>query len=131
MLNDSYKVTPDASIHKFEAFEDDRGTLHVKDFSNFPVSFIRLFVIEGSKAGDIRGSHAHKECWLFAYASGAGITLNIKNTCGSKTFALDQSFGVLIPPYNWTEVLFEIKSAKLNILASHPYDANDYISTIP
>jgi len=81
--------------------------------------------------GSIRGQHAHKECWQFVYASESGITLNIKNTSGSNVFVLDSSMGLLIPPYNWIEIHFQEKRSKLNVLASHPYDPNDYIYESP
>lgn len=131
MLNEQYKETADASIHKFGFHSDSRGSLFVQDFSNFPVNFVRLFVLEGTEAGSIRGQHAHKECWLFVYASGSGITLNISNTSGSNVFVLDSSMGVLIPPYNWTEIHFKEKGSRLNVLASHSYDPSDYIYESP
>jgi dTDP-4-dehydrorhamnose 3,5-epimerase-like enzyme len=131
MLNERYKETADASIHKFDFHSDSRGSLFVQDFSNFPVKFVRLFVSEGMESGSIRGQHAHKECWLFVYASGSGITLNISNTSGSNVFVLDSSMGVLIPPYNWTEIHFKEKGSRLNVLASHPYDLSDYIYESP
>jgi hypothetical protein len=131
MSNERYKETADASIYKFDFRSDSRGSLFVQELSNFPVNFVRLFILEGMETGSIRGQHAHKECWLFVYASGSGITLNIANTSGSNIFVLDSSMGVLIPPYNWTEVHFKEKNSKLNVLASQPYDPSDYIYETP
>jgi hypothetical protein len=68
---------------------------------------------------------------MFAYPSCTGITLNIKNTLGATSFPLERDFGVLIPPYNWTEVVYENKDAKLNVLANKLYDPNDYIYPSP
>lgn len=131
MSNERYKKTSDPSIHKFDFHSDSRGSLFVQELSNFPVNFVRLFVLEGTETGSIRGQHAHKECWLFVYASSSGITLNISNTSGSNVFVLDSSMGVLIPPYNWTEIHFKEKGSRLNVLASHPYDPSDYIYESP
>jgi len=131
MSKKQYKETTDATIHKFDFHSDSRGSLFVKDFSNFPINFVRLFVLESTEIGSIRGQHAHRECWQFVYASDSGITLNIKNTSGSNVFVLDSSIGLLIPPYNWTEIHFKEKKSKLNVLASHPYDPNDYIYESP
>jgi len=39
--------------------------------------------------------------------------------------------GVLIPPYNWTQVHFKEKNSALYVLASQPYDPNDYIYSEP
>ena len=131
MSKDLYRKTADASIHTLDTHSDNRGILLVQDLSIFPVSFVRLFVLEGIEVGSVRGKHAHKECWLFAFASSSGITLKIKNTMGVKTFVMRPSIGVLIPPYNWIEVYFEDNNSKLNVLASKPYDADDYIYTSP
>ncbi len=131
MSNNPYRNAITPTVHRFETHADSSGNLFVTDLSHFPVNFVRLFVLEASRAGYSRGKHAHKECWLFVYPSDTGISLNIKNTSGEETFILDPSMGILIPPYNWTEVIFEVQSAKLNVLASHLYDPNDYIYDSP
>lgn len=131
MSNDQYEKAVAASIHKFDFHADRRGSLFVQDLTNFPVHFVRLFILEGIKKGSIRGEHAHKECWLFVFASGSGIDLNIKNTSGCDQFSLNRSMGVLIPPYNWTQVHFKEKNSMLYVLASQPYNPNDYIYSEP
>jgi dTDP-4-dehydrorhamnose 3,5-epimerase-like enzyme len=131
MPDEVYKDTHDVSIHHFNVHVDNRGALHVTDLSKFSLNFVRLFILAASNPGEVRGRHAHKTCWLFAFASSAGVTLKTQNTYGSKEIPLDSNFGVLIPPYNWTEVIFETESAKLNVLASQQYDPSDYIYNLP
>ena len=131
MSRNLYQDAIPAKIYRFETHVDSRGNLSVIDFSKFPVNFVRLFVLEASSPGSSRGKHAHKECWLFVYPSSNGISLEIRNTRVQEIFILEPGMGILIPPYNWTKVIFETHIAKLNVLASHIYDPNDYIYPSP
>jgi len=49
MLNEQYEEAVAASIHKFDFHTDSRGSLFVQDLANFPVNFVRLFILEGIK----------------------------------------------------------------------------------
>jgi UDP-2-acetamido-3-amino-2,3-dideoxy-glucuronate N-acetyltransferase len=131
MTHSSYIPAMEVIAYKFDVHQDVRGTLMVQELESFPVKFTRLFTLKGASDGAVRGGHAHKICWLFMYSSGKDIQLKIENIMGHKTFYLEPELGILIPPYNWSEIIFSNSNSVLNVLASEPYNPDDYIYERP
>jgi hypothetical protein len=54
-----------------------------------------------------------------------------ENISNSWEFSLEVGVGLVIPPMNWCTLQFDSKVASLTVLASHPYDEQDYILERP
>lgn len=131
MDTDDYKTAREAQIYTFDLHKDQRGLLSVQDFSSFPVSFTRLFVLNSVDPSLKRGGHAHKNCWQFLFTSQSGIKVTISNKESTITVELKNNIGLLVPPYNWLEIEFSKLDSYLNVLASESYDPSDYIYARP
>ncbi len=131
MDTDDYKTAREAEICTFAVHNDQRGSLSVQDFSSFPVSFTRLFVLNSVDPSLKRGGHAHKKCWQFLFTSAPGIKVTISNKNSTHVVELQDNVGLLVPPYNWLEIEFSKSDSYLNVLASESYDPSDYIYVRP
>ena len=128
---DEYKPAKEPKLYEFNVHDDQRGSLSVQDFSDFPVSFSRLFVINSFAPSLKRGGHAHKKCWQFLFTSHSGVIVTISNKNSTNTIELRRDMGLLVPPYNWLEIEFSKSESDLNVLASESYDPGDYIYSRP
>lgn len=131
MNADVYKTAREAKIYTFDVHNDQRGSLSVQDFSSFPVSFTRLFVLNSVDPSLKRGGHAHKKCWQFLFTPDSGIKVTILNKKSTEAVELRDNMGLLVPPYNWLEIEFSKSDSYLNVLASESYDPSDYIYARP
>lgn len=131
MYTDDYQTAREVQIYTFDLHEDQRGSLSVQDFSSFPVSFTRLFVLNSVDPSLTRGGHAHKNCWQFLFTSQSGIKVTILNKKSTITLELQNNMGLLVPPYNWLEIEFSKSDSYLNVLASESFDPSDYIYARP
>lgn len=93
-----------------------------------PFEVNRVFYLYDIPAGEDRGAHAHKECHQFLVAASGAFEVEVDDGINKKLFVLNQpNIGLHIPPGIWAaEINFSSGSICL-VLASHPYQENDYI----
>jgi hypothetical protein len=117
-----------ARILTFENHADSRGLLTVAE-KELPFVPVRAFWITGADGQD-RGGHGHKVTHLVLVAIAGSITVSVTSKKGGR-FQLDTpTEGLHLEPEDWHTMEFGPGSALL-ALASHGYDANDYILTPP
>ncbi len=126
-----YFETSNPEKINFEVFKDSRGQLAALDLDKLPFIVKRVFVIKGNGIEVIRGGHAHKECWQFLYPSAQGVRVTFFNSSSTGSIDLNLGDGLVVPPYNWIEVTIPNENLTVNVLASHPYDKNDYLYDRP
>ena len=92
----------------------------------FPVK--RVFYSYSVPAGQARGAHAHKECHQLLVAVNGSFEVVLDDGINTRIVKLDNpKVGLHIPPHVWAEEReFHIGTICL-VLASHEYDAQDYI----
>ena len=108
---------------------DERGNLVFAEVEQcLPFEAKRFFVVFDVPSTEIRGQHAHKELHEFVVALRGSVTVSIDDKVSQKTFTLNRpTQGLHIPPKTW-RTLYEYSSdVVLLVLASHKYDAADYI----
>ena len=108
---------------------DERGNLVFAEVGqSLPFQVQRFFVVFDVPSTEIRGQHAHKELHEFVVALRGSVTISIDDKSHQKTFTLSRpTQGLHIPPKTW-RTLYEYSSdVVLLVLASHTYDADDYI----
>jgi UDP-2-acetamido-3-amino-2,3-dideoxy-glucuronate N-acetyltransferase len=101
------------------AFENDQA---------LPFIVKRIFIVDGVPENEVRGIHAHRECWQFLVAVAGSISVGFDDGSNSQELVLDQNdVGLLLPPLTYGRQFNFSPDAVLLVLASHSYDLNDYI----
>ena len=110
-------------------FSDKRGLLCVINFNDLPFAPQRIFYIKDVPALEERGNHAHKSCHQILFAINGSLDVELSNIEGQFNFCLrNPKIGIHIPPLNWgVQKNFE-PGTILMVIASEPYDKNEYIN---
>ncbi len=92
----------------------------------FPIK--RVFYLYDIPGGESRGAHAHKACHQLLFAASGSFEVLADDGKTKRLFQLNRPYiGLHIPPGIWaSEINFSSGSVCL-VLASHGYDAEDYI----
>ena len=110
-------------------FSDLRGELAPLDFAdNLPFKPVRTFLVYGVPSDKVRGEHAHRLCHQFLVAAHGRLSVVVDDGQGRKEVSLaDPSIGLYLPPKVWgIQYKFQPDTVLL-VMASHSYDAGDYI----
>ena len=119
----------DCSLCELNKMHDPEGNLTFM-YQNVHVPFPinRVFYSYDIPGGEDRGAHAHKECHQFLIAASGSFEVVLDDSVNKRTVMLNRPFwGLHVPPGIWvSEQGFSSGSICL-VLASHGYDADDYI----
>ena len=115
-----------AKIIKIPSFYDKRGTLSVID-NLLPFEIKRFYYIYDIK--EKRGGHAHKRNRQLLICLFGSCEVFVCNKDGqNETFLLDSpSKGLLLEAKDWHTMDNFKENSVLLVLASEPYDEDDYI----
>jgi hypothetical protein len=119
----------DCSYLELDKHSDEKGNLTVIENSiQIPFVVSRVFYLYDIPGGESRGAHAHKHCHQFLIAAGGAFEVALDDGKNKRTVLLNRPYyGLHIPPGIWAaEQGFSSGSVCL-VLASHAYDAVDYI----
>lgn len=119
----------DAKIIELPKILDRRGNLSIiEEFKNIPFKIERTYWIYDVPGGESRGGHAYKENQEFIVALSGSFDVVLDDGKEKKTFSLNRSYyGLYVPKGLWRQMNnFSTNSLAL-ILASTPYNQNDYI----
>ena len=108
---------------------DKRGNLSIiEELRHIPFKIARTYWIYDVPGGERRGGHAYKENEEFIVALSGSFDVVIDNGKVRTTYALNRFYyGLYVPKGLWREMNnFSTNSLAL-VLASTPYDAEDYI----
>ena len=108
---------------------DARGNLSViEEIKNIPFKIERAYWIYDVPGGEKRGGHAYKENQEFVVALSGRFDVILDNGLERVVYSLNRSYyGLYVPKGYWREMdNFSTNSLAL-ILASTPYNADDYI----
>ena len=110
-------------------FLDNRGNLSfIEQMKHIPFDIKRSYWIYDVPGGQIRGGHAYRKNEEFIVALSGSFDVVLDDGKEKKIFSLNRSyFGLYVPKCIWRQMRnFSTNSLAL-ILASTPFDANDYI----
>lgn len=100
----------------------------VNNNENIPFDVKRVFYIYDIPGGEERGAHAHKECHQFLIAASGSFEVELDDGKNKRTITLNRPyFGLHIPPGIWAAEKGFSSGAICLVLASHKYEAKDYI----
>jgi UDP-2-acetamido-3-amino-2,3-dideoxy-glucuronate N-acetyltransferase len=130
VVGDQAKILPGgARLMEIMNASDSRGELSAVEFDEFGLFPVhRVFFISRVPSLQVRGNHAHKECYQFLIIFEGCVSITLDDGTDQKVVTLDsKAFGLLIPPMTWSNQFDFSSDAVLGVLASHRYDENDYI----
>ena len=88
----------------------------------------RIFTLSQIPAGEVRGTHAHRQCEQFLVCQRGSVTAVVDDGVSREEHVLDRpSLGLYMPALTWGTQYRYSADAILLVLASEPYDADDYI----
>lgn len=119
----------DCSLCELNKMHDKEGNLtFIYENVHVPFPINRVFYSYDIPGGEDRGAHAHKECHQFLIAASGSFEVVLDDGVNKRAVLLNRPFwGLHVPPGIWaSEQGFSSGSICL-VLASHGYDADDYI----
>jgi hypothetical protein len=100
----------------------------IENRKEVPFDTKRIFYLYDIPGGESRGAHAHRECWQFLIAASGSFQVLADDGIQQESFFLNRPYrGLLIPPGIWASELDFSSGAVCLVLASHTYQAEDYI----
>ena len=116
-------------VQQMPLFEDLRGVLTVgqadADLPFVPQRYFLVFDVPGQ---DVRVEHAHRVCHQFLVCVHGSVAVVVDDGRTSEEIVLDRpDLGLHVPPMVWAVQYRYSSDAVLLVLASHAYDAADYI----
>jgi len=93
-----------------------------------PFEIKRLYYLYDVPGGEGRGAHAHKKLEQLIISASGSFDLTIDDGTVKRTFHLSKPYyGLYLPSGLWRELNNFSSGAICLVLASHVYDADDYI----
>jgi hypothetical protein len=108
---------------------DLRGSLVAAEFEDdVPFTPRRSFLVFDVPGSEIRGEHAHRTCHQFLVCVRGSCSVIVDDGSRRETLRLDHpTLGLHVPPMVWCAQFKHTPDAVMLVLASHPYDARDYV----
>jgi UDP-2-acetamido-3-amino-2,3-dideoxy-glucuronate N-acetyltransferase len=123
-------AVPGVHLQRFAAFADMRGTLTVGELPSEDIPFVpkRWFMVYDVPSREVRGEHAHRTCHQFLVCVSGSVSVVVDDGRHRAEALLDDvTLGIYIPPLVWGSQFRYEPNSVLLVLASHVYDAQDYI----
>lgn len=125
----STSVVRGVQLHHLREVQDMRGFLCAAEHdSNLPFIPRRCFWVYAVPNQQIRGEHAHRRCAQFLVAVTGRLRVVADDGERREEFWLDRpNLGLYLPPMTWGIQYGYSEDAVLMVLASDPYEPQDYI----
>jgi dTDP-4-dehydrorhamnose 3,5-epimerase-like enzyme len=116
------------SLIPFQVVTDLRGALRALECDHLPFAVRRVFTVSEVPNGDLRGAHAHRKCHQLLWCVSGSLRCLVDDGRRRAEVLLGPGGMALhMPPGIWgTQYRYE-RDTVLNVAASLPYDAEDYI----
>ncbi|MBQ9487907.1 MAG: WxcM-like domain-containing protein [Selenomonadaceae bacterium] len=113
----------------FPSHGDEFGkVVAVEGLKDIPFDIKRVYYMYDTKAGVVRGKHAHKDLEQFLICVSGSCKISFEDGRNEKVFTLEKpEEGLYMPKDIWGEQFDFSEGAVLLVLASELYDESDYI----
>ena len=115
---------------KFSKILDSRGNLSfIENIEHIPFIIKRVYWIYDVPGGEIRGGHAYKKLEEVIIALSGSFDVVIDDGSGREhRYHLNRAYeGLYVPGMTWRQLRHFSTNSVALILASRPYEENDYI----
>lgn len=108
---------------------DKKGNLSVVyNGETVPFGVKRVYYLYDIPGGESRGAHAHRELRQLIVAASGSFSVTLDDGKVKRTFLLNRPYqGLLVTPGIWRDLYDFSSGAVCLVLASMPYEAEDYI----
>ena len=119
----------DVQIIELPKITDPRGNLTFAEAQLMvPFEIKRAYWVYDVPGGESRGGHAHKRLLQFVVAMSGSFTVTLDNGHEQKKYLLNHPWeGLLIETETWRTLDDFSSGAVCLVLASEPFEENDYI----
>lgn len=119
----------DCKVLDLPKIQDPRGNLtFIEPGRPIPFLIRRTYWIYDVPGGEVRGGHAYLELQEFFIALSGSFDVVLDDGLRRRTVSLNRSyFGLYVPNLVWRRIENYSTNAQCLILASLPYDENDYL----
>ncbi|GAU09376.1 sugar 3,4-ketoisomerase [Desulfoplanes formicivorans] len=119
----------DCKLVELPQMYDQRGSLTpISNQQQIPFDIVRTYYLYDVPGGESRGGHAHKELQQLIVAVMGAFDVVVDDGQETKTLRLDRAYyGLYVPKMIWRELINFSSGANCLVLASLPYDENEYI----
>ena len=109
---------------------DARGSLGAMEGDDLPFDVRRVYYLFDVPIGAVRGEHGHKTLEQLMICMHGRVEVTLNDASGQFHFVLDSpAIALHIPPGLWRSLRFVDPDTVVCVLASQPYDRQDYIYT--
>jgi hypothetical protein len=128
-MGNSLQNVYDCALLYLPKIKDDRGNLtFVENDRHLPFDVNRVFYLYDIPGGENRGAHAHFACHQFLVSVCGSFEVILFDGAVKRQVQLNRPYmGLYIPPGIWAEEVNFSSGAVCLVLASHSFDAADYI----
>jgi len=125
----TFRSVYDAAIIQFPKILDVRGNLtFVEANRHIPFKIARVYWIYDVPGGESRGSHAYRELQEVIIALSGSFEVFLDDGMAQKTVTLNRAYyGLYVPNMIWRQMHSFSTNAVALVLASLPYNVEDYI----
>ena len=119
----------DCTMIELDKHHHEKGNITVvENNKTIPFDIKRTYYLYDVPGGEARGGHAHQKLSQLIIAASGSFTVTLDDGNVKRTFVLNRPYqGLYIVPGIW-RVLDDFSSGSVClVLASHPYEENDYI----
>lgn len=122
-------IVPGVMVYHLPLIADMRGSLSVGEYNqHLPFPPMRYFVVFDVPTREVRGEHAHRTLKQFLVCLKGSCAIVADDGNIRSEIALDRpNVGVYVPPMIWTTQYKFSGDAILLVLASDPYDSDEYV----
>ena len=120
----------DCTLIELDKHHSDRkGNITVvENDRDVPFEVRRTYYLYDVPGGESRGAHAHRELSQLIIAVSGSFSVTLDDGNVKRTFILNRPYqGLYVVPGIWRTLEDFSSGAVCLVLASHPYDAGDYI----
>ena len=119
----------DCTIIELDKCHRKKGNITVVENNvTIPFAVRRTYYLYDIPGGESRGAHAHKELQQLIIAASGSFSVTLDDGSVKRTFMLNRPYqGLLIVPGIWRTLDDFSSGSVCLVLASHPYEKEDYI----
>lgn len=129
MMTQDLALPAGVRLVRLTSLPDERGGLAIGELTELiPFECKRIFMIYDVPPGAMRGEHAHRECHQLLIATSGSVRVEVDDGMSKGEIVLDDpAVGLHLPPLTWGVQKDYSPDCTLLVLASHPYDAAEYV----